>query len=330
MIKACKKKDSRCSFNLTIQKLYGLCERPHEEVHNMSNDTLRFSKLGDVEFFKRGKVREIYDIKDTFLMVASDRISCFDVVLPTGIPRKGEVLTRLSMFWFDFTQDIVSNHFITASVDEYPDQLQQYKDELIGRSMLVKKAKPIPVECVVRGYLAGSGWKEYKKTQTICGIKLPAGLRQADKLPEPIFTPATKEETGHDMNVSQDYIEKYIGQDAADKIKNISLALYKSARAYAESKGIIIADTKFEFGFVDDEIILIDEVLTPDSSRFWPCDEYEPGKSQPSFDKQFVRDYLETLDWNKEAPGPELPSEIVTKTTQKYLQALSMITGEET
>ncbi len=295
----------------------------------MSNDTLKFSRLGDIEFFKRGKVREIYNLKDKFLMVATDRISCFDVVLPTEIPHKGEVLTQLSVFWFKFTKDIIPNHFLTANVDGFPEEVQKYKETLRGRSMLVKKAKPLPVECVVRGYLSGSGWKEYKDTQSICGVKLPKGLKESDKLPEPIFTPATKEDVGHDINVTQKYIERMIGEDVATKLKAISMALYEKANRYAESKGIIIADTKFEFGFSCDEIILIDEVLTPDSSRFWPKDSYAPGKSQPSFDKQFVRDYIETLDWNKESPGPGLPDEIVNKTTEKYLQALKMITDKE-
>ncbi|MGB2630886.1 MAG: phosphoribosylaminoimidazolesuccinocarboxamide synthase [Candidatus Omnitrophota bacterium] len=295
----------------------------------MTNETLRFSRLGDIEFFKRGKVREIYNLKDKFLMVATDRISCFDVVLPTEIPHKGEVLTKLSVFWFELTKDIISNHFLTANVDEFPEEVQKYKETLRGRSMLVKKANPMPVECVVRGYLSGSGWKEYKETQSICGIKLPKGLKESDRLPEPIFTPATKEDVGHDINVTQEYIERMIGEDVAAKLKDISMALYEKANSYAESKGIIIADTKFEFGTIEDEIILIDEVLTPDSSRFWPKDEYDPGKGQPSFDKQFVRDYLETLDWDKTPPAPELPEEIVTKTSEKYLQALRMITGRE-
>jgi phosphoribosylaminoimidazole-succinocarboxamide synthase len=295
----------------------------------MANETLRFSRFGDIEFFKRGKVREIYNLKDRFLMVATDRISCFDVVLPTEIPRKGEVLTKLSVFWFDFTKNIISSHFVSADIDGFPEELQKYKETLCGRSMLVKKANPIPVECVVRGYLSGSGWKEYKDSQSICGIRLPKGLKESEKLPEPIFTPSTKEDIGHDINVTQEYVEKTVGKDTADKLKTISIALYKKASDYAESKGIIIADTKFEFGFNGEEIILIDEVLTPDSSRFWPKDEYSPGKSQPSFDKQFVRDYLETLDWDKTSPGPELPEKIVEKTTQKYAQALKMITGKD-
>lgn len=295
----------------------------------MADEQLRFSRLNDIEFFKRGKVREIYNLQDNFLMVATDRISCFDIVLPTEIPHKGEVLTKLSVFWFELTKEIIPNHFITANIEEFPEELQKHKEMLRGRSMLVKKAKPFPVECVVRGYLSGSGWKEYKKTQSICGIKLPKGLKESDKLPEPIFTPATKEDVGHDINVTIGYIEKEIGKELAARLKDVSIALYEKAREYAETKGIIIADTKFEFGRVEDEITLIDEVLTPDSSRFWPKDEYKPGTSQPSFDKQFVRDYLETLDWNKKLPGPELPGEIVKKTTQKYIQALKMIAGKE-
>jgi len=236
----------------------------------MANQTLRFSRLGDIEFFKRGKVREIYNLKDKFLMIATDRISCFDVVLPTEILRKGEVLTKLSVFWFELTKDIMRNHFITANVADFPEELQKYKEILKCRSMLVKKTDPIPVECVVRGYLSGSGWKEYKKTQSICGIKLPKGLKESDKLPEPVFTPATKEDVGHDVNVTQEYIAKEIGKDMAARLKDVSIALYREASEYAESKGIIIADTKFEFGRVGSEIILIDEVLTPDSSRFWP------------------------------------------------------------
>jgi len=294
----------------------------------MANQALRFTRLTDVEFFKRGKVRDIYDFEDKLLIVSTDRISCFDVVLPTNIPHKGEILTQLSVFWFEFTKDIIGNHLITADVDNFPKELLKYKEVLRGRSMLVKKAKPIPVECVVRGYLSGSGWKEYKQTQSICGIKLPKGLRESDILSEPIFTPATKEDVGHDINVTQKYIEKEIGKDMATKLEQISIALYKKASEYAESKGIIISDTKFEFGKAEDEIILIDEVLTPDSSRFWPKDVYEPGKSQPSFDKQFVRDYLETLDWGKTSHAPELPQEIIAKTSEKYLQALKMILGE--
>ena len=282
--------------------------------------------LGDIELFKRGKVRDVYNLGDKLLIISTDRISCFDVVLPTNIPHKGEVLTRLSVFWFEFTKDIIPNHLITANIDDFPEVLAKHKGTLRGRSMLVKKAEPIPVECVVRGYLAGSGWKEYKERQSICGIKLPKGLKESGKLPQAIFTPATKEDVGHDINVAQEYIEKEIGKALAAKLKDVSIALYKKASQYAESKGIIIADTKFEFGKVADEIILIDEVFTPDSSRFWPKDGYVPGRSQPSFDKQFVRDYLETLDWDKTPPAPGLPKEIVAKTSEKYLQALKIIT----
>ncbi|MBU0534436.1 MAG: phosphoribosylaminoimidazolesuccinocarboxamide synthase [Candidatus Omnitrophica bacterium] len=295
----------------------------------MLNQPVGFTKLEGVKFFKRGKVREIYDLDDKFLMVATDRISCFDVILPTGIPHKGEVLTKLSVFWFGFTEDIIPNHFITDNIRTFPKELQKYEEILKHRSMLVKKVVPIPVECVVRGYLSGSGWKEYQKTQSICGINLPKGLKESDKLPQVIFTPSTKEDIGHDMNVTQDYIEKSIGKDIAQKLKDISISLYKKAAQYAESKGIIIADTKFEFGKIGNEIILIDEVLTPDSSRFWPKDQYETGKPQPSFDKQFVRDYLETLTWDKTPPAPQLPNDIVNKTTQKYLQALKIITEEK-
>ena len=297
------------------------------EVKYMEKEIVRLTRFTDFEFFKRGKIRDIYDLKDKLLIVSTDRISCFDVVLPTCILHKGKVLTQLSLFWFEFTKDIVPNHLITDNVDDFPQGLLKYTDILKGRSMLVKEAKPIPVECVVRGYLSGSGWKEYQESQSICGIKLPPGLRESDKLPEAIFTPATKEEVGHDINVTQGYIEKELGRDITGKLKEISLALYKKASQYAESKGIIIADTKFEFGLYDTKIILIDEILTPDSSRLWPKDGYQPGRPQLSFDKQFVRDYLETLNWNKTPPAPELPEEIVNKTSEKYLQALKMITG---
>lgn len=291
----------------------------------MVSQPLQFTKLSDIKFFKRGKVRDIYDLGDKLLIVSTDRISCFDVVLPTVIPNKGEVLTKLSLFWFEFTEDVISNHLITANVDDFAETLVKYKEVLRGRSMLARKADPIPVECVVRGYLAGSGWKEYQETGSICGIKLPQGLREADKLPQAIFTPATKEQVGHDVNVTQEYIEKELGKDIVTKLKDVSLALYKKASEYAETRGIIIADTKFEFGKIGEKIILIDEVLTPDSSRFWPKCEYSPGESQASFDKQFVRDYLETLEWDKTPPAPELPEEIVLKTSEKYFQALKMI-----
>lgn len=291
----------------------------------MANQPLQSTNLPDLNLFKRGKVRDVYDLGDKLLIISTDRISCFDVVLPTSIPRKGEVLTKLSTFWFRWTKDIITNHLITANIEEFPEQLLTYKQILNNRSMLVKKAESIPVECAVRGYLAGSGWKEYQQSQSICGIKLPEGLKESDRLPEPIFTPATKEDIGHDINVSQEYIEKKIGKDTATKLKDISITLYKKASEYAENRGIIIADTKFEFGFYKGEIILIDELFTPDSSRFWPKDEYSAGRNQTSFDKQFVRDYLEGLNWDKTPPAPELPAEIVDKTSEKYLQVLEML-----
>lgn len=294
----------------------------------MNKEVLLNTEFKDLKLFRRGKVRDVYDLGDKLLIVSCDRISCFDVVLPCGIPNKGEVLTALSCFWFDFLSKIVPNHFITADVDKYPQELRKYKDQLLGRSMLVVKSKPLPVECIVRGYLSGSGWKEYQKLQSVCGIKLPAGLKESDKLPEIIFTPSTKADVGHDQNVEQGYIEKLIGKDIADKISQASIAIYKKASDYAKTKGIIIADTKFEFGIFDNKVILIDEVLTPDSSRFWPLDQYAPGKSQPSFDKQFVRDYLETLDWDKTPPAPRLPQEIISKTRAKYLEAYQKLTGE--
>jgi len=292
-----------------------------------NNEVLKLTRLTDIEFFKRGKVRDIYNLEDKILIVSTDRISCFDVVLPTAIPDKGNILTKLSVFWFDFMKDIIPNHLISANVDDFPEELLQYKDILEDRSMLVKKAKPIPVECVVRGYLSGSGWKEYCQSKSICGVNLPDGLKESDKLPEVIFTPSTKEDTGHDINVTAEFIEEEFGKDLTSKLKDISISIYKKAVEYAESKGIIIADTKFEFCLIENDIILIDEILTPDSSRFWPKDDYQPGKSQASFDKQFVRDYLEGLDWDKTPPAPELPKDIVDKTSEKYHQALSMLAG---
>lgn len=290
----------------------------------MNTEPLRITDFKDVDFFKRGKVRDVYDLKDKLLIISTDRISCFDVVLPTCISHKGEVLTKLSLFWFEYTKDVVPNHLITADVNEYPQPLLKYKDMLKDRSMLVKKARSMPVECIVRGYLSGSGWKEYQKSRSICGIKLPAGLKESDKLPEPIFTPSTKEDEGHDINVTQERIEKEIGRDITEKLKEISLALYKKANSYAESHGIIIADTKFEFGLSDNKIILIDEILTPDSSRFWPMDGYKSGGPQMSFDKQFVRDYLETLDWDKTPPAPKLPQKIADQTSKKYLKMIEL------
>ncbi|MCM8778611.1 MAG: phosphoribosylaminoimidazolesuccinocarboxamide synthase [Candidatus Omnitrophica bacterium] len=291
----------------------------------IKEDVLKETDFPGLKLFKRGKVRDVYEFGDKLLIVSTDRISCFDVILPTCIPYKGKVLNQISRFWFDFTREIVPNHFITAEVERYPSEAQRYKEIINGRSMLVKKTKPIPIECVVRGYLSGSAWKEYQKTESISGIRLPKGLREAEKLPFPIFTPATKEEIGHDINITQEFVEKKLGKEITQEIKEISLKIYAKASLYAEAKGIIIADTKFEFGMDGDKIILIDEVLTPDSSRFWPKDGYQPGKPQPSFDKQFVRDYLESLDWDKTPPAPELPEEIVKKTAEKYLQALKML-----
>jgi len=295
----------------------------------MNNQVVLNTKCKDLKFFKSGKVRDIYDLGDRLLIVSTDRISCFDVVLPNGIPDKGKVLTAISVFWFELIKDIVPNHLLSVDVKDFPKEVKQYSECLEGRSMLVKKSKPLSVECVVRGYLSGSGWKEYKKSQSICGIKLPAGLKESDKLPEIIFTPSTKATEGHDENVTQEQVENEIGKELTQEIKTISIAIYKKASEYALTKGIIIADTKFEFGMCTDELILIDEVLTPDSSRFWPKDEYEPGKSQPSFDKQYVRDYLETLDWDKKPPAPNLPEDVIAKTRQKYRQALALITGQE-
>lgn len=294
----------------------------------MTESILLSTDFSDLKLFRRGKVRDVYDLGDKLLVVSTDRISCFDVVLSSGIPYKGKVLTALSCFWFDFIRSISAHHFLTAEIEEYPAQLKKYSGQLSGRSMLVKKTKPLPVECIVRGYLSGSGWKEYREKQSVCGIKLPAGLKESGKLPEVVFTPSTKAEEGHDLNVEQKYIEGLVGKETAERLKKASIAIYEKASEYALSKGIIIADTKFEFGILNNEIILIDEVLTPDSSRFWPKDEYSPGRAQSSFDKQFVRDYLEGLSWDKEPPAPELPAEIIEKTSQKYLEAYRKLTGK--
>jgi len=294
----------------------------------MSEKVLLTTDFKDLKLFRRGKVRDVYDLDDKLLIVSTDRISCFDVILPSGIPHKGKVLTELSCFWFEFLKDIVKNHFISAEVKKYPENVRKYEKELSGRSMLVLKTKPLLVECVVRGYLAGSGWKEYKEKESICGIKLPAGLRESEKLPVTLFTPSTKEDKGHDVNVDQKYVEMLIGKDNADKIMRISIDIYRKASEYAQKCGVIIADTKFEFGIHNGEIILIDEVLTPDSSRFWPKDRYLAGKSQPSFDKQFVRDYLEEMGWDKTPPAPHLPQEIIDKTAEKYLEAYNRLSGK--
>lgn len=285
--------------------------------------------LPGIQKVKSGKVREIFDLGDAFLFVATDRISAFDCVMPNGIPRKGEVLTQLSHFWFDRTASLVRNHRLAQANDPLPNNLQPFADKLAKRSMIVKKAEPLTIECVVRGYLAGSGWKEYKAQQTVCGIKLPSGLVESSELPEPIFTPATKATSGHDININFDEAAKMVGADIAEQCRALSLKIYSAARDYARQRGIIIADTKFEFGLLQRKLILIDEVLTPDSSRFWPADLYRPGKSQPSFDKQFVRDYLETLDWNKTPPAPALPEPVVAQTQAKSLEAYKRLTGQD-
>lgn len=276
---------------------------------------------------RSGKVREVFDLGDSLLFVATDRISAFDCVMPNGIPRKGEVLTQLSHFWFDLTESWLPNHRLSRPGDPLPSRLAPFAAQLAGRSMIVKKAKPLAIECVVRGYLAGSGWKEYRTHGTVCGIALPPGLVECSELPEPIFTPATKAETGHDENIPFATAEQLVGADIAAEARRLSLRLYQTARDYARQRGILIADTKFEFGLFEGQLILIDEVLTPDSSRFWPADQYVPGRSQPSYDKQFVRDYLETLDWDKTPPAPALPPEVVAKTQAKYLEAYERLTG---
>jgi phosphoribosylaminoimidazole-succinocarboxamide synthase len=284
----------------------------------------------DLELFASGKVRDVYNLdSDHLLFVATDRISAFDYVLATGIPHKGRVLTQLSLFWFDFLKDIVPNHFVTADVNRYPQAVQKHSDELRGRSMMVMRAEMFPVECVARGYLSGSGWKEYKETGTVCGIKLPAGLKESDQLPEPIFTPATKATTGHDINIPFEEMCKLVDPKLSHELRDLTLRVYKKAADYARQRGILIADTKFEFGMTAKGITLADEVLTPDSSRFWPADTYQPGKAQNSYDKQYVRDYLEEIRWNKQPPAPALPPEVALQTSEKYLGAYRQLTGRE-
>ena len=295
----------------------------------MSNETVLQLDLPGIKKIKSGKVREIFDLGDRLLLVASDRISAFDVIMPNGIPRKGEVLTQISFFWFDRFASLVPNHLLAKANDPLPKELQPFSSKLAGRSMIVKKAKPLAIECIVRGYLSGSGWKEYKKSQTVCGIPLPGGLTESAELPQAIFTPSTKAEEGHDENISFEQACKVVGTDLATQARDLSLKIYNAGRDYARQRGIIIADTKFEFGVFDGKLILIDEVLTPDSSRFWPADQYQPGKGQPSFDKQFVRDYLETLDWDKNPPGPKLPEDVVNKTSAKFLEAYERLTGKK-
>ena len=296
----------------------------------MADKALMDIELADIKLFKRGKVRNIYEIKDKLLIVASDRISAFDVVMPNGIPDKGKILTQISLFWFEYIKDIIDNHIITGNIDEiisYDDRLKKYKDLLKGRSMLVRKTTPLPIECVVRGYLAGSGWREYKESGKICGIKLPEGLKYAQELPRVIFTPSTKAEEGHDKPLTEEEASEIIGEEDFNFVRDKSIEIYNRAKKFAWDKGIIIADTKFEFGKLDDKIILIDEILTPDSSRFWPRVDYRIGKPQKSFDKQFTRDYLDSLNWDKTPPAPALPDEIVKKTHNKYLKILELITG---
>jgi len=290
-------------------------------------DIILTTEIPELKLFRRGKVRDIYDLDDKLLIVATDRISAFDFILPTGIPLKGRILTGLSVFWFDYTKDIIRNHLITADIDEFPQELRKYKKILEGISMLVKKAERIDIECVARGYISGSAWAEYQENGRVGGIELPPDLVESEKLPRPIFTPAIKASSGHDENISEERMSEIVGEDLTEKLKGMTLEVYRYAASYAESKGIIIADTKFEFGLYDGELILIDEILTPDSSRFWPMESYSPDKSQTSFDKQFVRDYLKKINWNKEPPAPELPDDIVTKTTNRYLEAYRWITG---
>lgn len=293
-----------------------------------TQSVLRESSLPTVKLFSRGKVRDVYQAgADRLLVVATDRLSAFDVVMEQGIPDKGRVLTQLSCFWFDLMKEAVKSHFITADLAQFPQEFAPYADQLAGRSMLVLKARPFPIECIVRGYLSGSGWKDYRATGAVCGIKLPSGLQESSKIDPPIFTPSTKAETGHDQNITWEQMVAAIGAKPAGELRQRSLDVYQRARDYAEGRGIIIADTKFEWGLYGDEIILIDEVLTPDSSRFWPRDGYQAGRAQPSYDKQFVRDYLESTGWNKQPPPPPLPAEVVRKTGEKYREAYLRLTG---
>lgn len=286
------------------------------------------TELPDVEKIASGKVRDVYRVDDdTLLIVASDRLSAFDCILPNPIPRKGEILTQLSIFWFELLKPLTATHFVTADIAEYPERLRKYGSLLARRSMLVRAADMVQVECVARGYLAGSGWKEYKRSRTVCDIPLPEGLRDGDRLAEPIFTPATKAQSGHDENISMQKMREMIGSDLANQLRDLTLSIYSKASEYALSRGIILADTKFEFGFIDGNLALCDEVLTPDSSRFWPAESWTPGRPQTSFDKQYVRDYLETLDWDKQPPAPPLPENVIERTSVKYLEAYKILTG---
>jgi phosphoribosylaminoimidazole-succinocarboxamide synthase len=291
-------------------------------------DVILETKLPGFDLISRGKVRDIYAVGEDLLFIATDRISAFDYILATGIPGKGRVLTQISLFWFDFLKDTVPNHVLTADVDKYPAALQPFRPQIEGRSMLVRRAKMIDVECVARGYISGSGWKDYQRTGGICGIPLPAGLQESAQLPEPIFTPATKAQTGHDENISFDEAAKAVGAELAAQLRDKTLEIYRKAAGYARTRGIIVADTKFEFGFINGVLTLADEVLTPDSSRFWPEAEYKPGGAQPSFDKQYVRDYLESIRWNKQPPAPALPADVAERTGEKYREAYFRLTGQ--
>ena len=295
----------------------------------MNNEPLFRTDLPGLQLVARGKVRDVYSAGDNLVIVATDRLSAFDCILPNPIPDKGRVLTQMTLFWLDLLREIIPNHLISADVADYPQAFHPYRDELAGRSMLVRRAEMLPVECVARGYVSGSGWKDYRRTGAICGIQLPAGLEESDRLPEPVFTPASKAQSGHDENITLDDVSREIGLDVATRIRDLTLEIYRRAAEYAEARGIIIADTKFEFGFVGDELILADEVLTPDSSRFWPRAEYRPGGPQPSFDKQFVRDYLESIHWNKQPPAPALPGEVVQRTSDKYREAYRLLSGKD-
>ncbi len=283
----------------------------------------------DLELLARGKVRDIYPAGDHLVIVATDRLSAFDYILPTPIPDKGRVLTQMTIFWLDLLHDIIPNHFVTSNVDEYPQEFRKYRDQLAGRSMLVRRARMIDVECVARGYISGSGWKDYRSTSAICGIPLPAGLRESDRLQQPIFTPASKAQTGHDENITFDTVSASVGRDLAERLRSLTLKIYDRVATYAAERGIVIADTKFEFGFIGDQLTLADEVLTPDSSRFWPRATYAPGGAQPSYDKQFVRDYLESIHWNKQPPAPELPDEVTRRTSEKYREAYRVLAGRD-
>jgi len=293
----------------------------------MTNPILLETNLPGLEPVARGKVRDIYRFDDRLLIVATDRISAFDYILATGIPDKGRVLNQLSLFWFDFLKDLTPTHVLSANIDDYPELLRAHRDQLEGRSMLVRRAEMIQVECVARGYLSGSGWKEYLQTGSVCGIRLPAGLRESDKLPEPIFTPAIKAQTGHDENISFERAAELAGAELARRLRDRTLEIYRRAADYAATRGVLVADTKFEFGFIDGTLVLADEVLTPDSSRFWPAETYQPGGAQPSYDKQYVRDYLESIRWAKQPPAPPLPDEVARKTSEKYKEAYRALTG---